>query len=121
MNELITTEEVATLLKIEVNEVERLLHGGQLRGLKLAGSWRIRQEDLAAFIEELQTLAKELQDPRRWASVLSEFPDFKHQLAESDFEEGTVGSFLKEASETADAKAKAGNVVDIESGRSKDQ
>ena len=52
---LLSTAETAERLKISVSSVERLVHSGELRVVELGTSrrqkWRIRPDDLMAFIE----------------------------------------------------------------------
>ncbi|MDZ4042536.1 MAG: helix-turn-helix domain-containing protein [Eubacteriales bacterium] len=52
MNELLTPEEVAERLKVKPRTVGEWLRSGMLTGVKIGGIWRVKEEDLEAFIEE---------------------------------------------------------------------
>jgi excisionase family DNA binding protein len=45
----LTPEEAAEILKLHPETVRRMLNDGRLPGAKLGGSWRIRQSDLDAI------------------------------------------------------------------------
>ena len=47
--ELLTVEEAAARLKVDVETVRRWLRSGQLRGLKLGRMWRIPESALTAL------------------------------------------------------------------------
>lgn len=52
LGRLYSTEEVATLLNIEIQTCYKWLREGRINAMKLAGSlWRIREADLRAFVE----------------------------------------------------------------------
>lgn len=54
--QLLTVEQVADALQVEPVTVRRMLKRGDLRGLKLSGKeWRIRPEDLEAYIQSKLT------------------------------------------------------------------
>ena len=50
--ELFTVEEVADMLKCDVETVRRWLREGQLQGVKLGRAWRVQKKDLDQFIKE---------------------------------------------------------------------
>lgn len=50
MEALLTTQEVADLLKVTVRTVYNLLESGELQGVKVGRVWRVREEDLEAFL-----------------------------------------------------------------------
>ena len=50
MNGILTPQDVADKLKLNVQYVRRLLLGGKLKGFKLGNDWRILERDLEAFI-----------------------------------------------------------------------
>lgn len=53
MNGLLTTKEVANILKIHVNTVYYYLSTGKLRGHRVIGNrWRVKVADLETLIEE---------------------------------------------------------------------
>lgn len=53
MEELYTVEEVAALLKLKEETVTKLIRQKKLPGFKVtAGSWRVKDSDLRAYIEE---------------------------------------------------------------------
>lgn len=47
-----TVKEVATYLKVNERTVYRLATSRKLPGFKVGGSWRFKQEDVSAWIEE---------------------------------------------------------------------
>ncbi|BAS28725.1 helix-turn-helix domain-containing protein [Limnochorda pilosa] len=69
---LYTPEEVAEQLKIGRRTVADMLRRGELRGRKIAGKWRVLEEDLEAFVrgvddeplspEDLQAVHRGLED-----------------------------------------------------------
>jgi len=101
MTRIHTVQEVADLLRIEVSAVERLLADGRLRGLQINGQWRVRQEDLSSFLaakvrsQHLAAMRHALQDSKRWAAILPEFPDLLREIETTDYPDGTFGHFLK--------------------------
>lgn len=50
MNGILTPQDVADKLKLNVQYVRRLLLNGKLKGFKLGNDWRILERDLEAFI-----------------------------------------------------------------------
>jgi excisionase family DNA binding protein len=57
-NGLLTTEEAAELLKLNVETVRRLLREGVLTGAKIGDNWRIRRSDIDAFWEQAKQTTK---------------------------------------------------------------
>jgi len=57
MVKLLTTQEVASMLKVHPGTVSRWLHQGHLRGIKIGpgGLWRVRSDVLQNFILQNQT------------------------------------------------------------------
>ncbi len=49
--ELLTVLEVAAELKLDRRTIYRYLKTGQFRGIRFAGTWRVRRRDLTAFLE----------------------------------------------------------------------
>jgi excisionase family DNA binding protein len=61
-----TPEEVAEILKIKERTVLEYLRLGRLKGLKMGGRiWRITEEQIDAFLEELQRESAEPRPKRR--------------------------------------------------------
>lgn len=52
MDELLTVDEVADILRLTPFSVRRLLKAGKLKGVKPGGTgqWRIRRADLKAYL-----------------------------------------------------------------------
>lgn len=48
---LLTTEEVAEILKVDVESVRRFISSGRITAFKVGREWRIKEEDLKVFIE----------------------------------------------------------------------
>ena len=55
MNGLLTPQQVAEMLHVQINTVYRYLETGQLKGFKLGkmrfARWRIKESDLNDFVE----------------------------------------------------------------------
>jgi excisionase family DNA binding protein len=49
---LLTPQQVAERLQVQVQTVVRWLRSGQLKGAKFGRIWRVTEEDLQAFIQE---------------------------------------------------------------------
>ena len=58
-NEILTLKEVADYLKLAEKTAYRLAAKGKLPGFKVGGSWRFKQQDVAAWIEEQKNTSKE--------------------------------------------------------------
>jgi len=52
---LLTTENVADLLQVDVETVRRYIREGKLRAIKLGREYRVRREDFEEFLEERKT------------------------------------------------------------------
>jgi excisionase family DNA binding protein len=52
LGRLYSSEEVATLLNIEIQTLYKWLREGRIKGMKLANSlWRVREADLRTFVQ----------------------------------------------------------------------
>jgi excisionase family DNA binding protein len=51
-DEILTLKEVAEYLKLAEKTAYRLAAEGKLPGFKVGGSWRFKQQDVAAWIED---------------------------------------------------------------------
>ena len=49
---LMTTQEVADKLKVDIETVRRLVQKGKLKAYKIGNAWRISDDDLNSFIKE---------------------------------------------------------------------
>ncbi len=47
---LLTTEDVLTYLRINARTVYRLIRGGELRAVRVGRQWRVRRQDLERFV-----------------------------------------------------------------------
>jgi excisionase family DNA binding protein len=52
IDEILTLKEVAEYLKLAEKTAYRLAAEGKLPGFKVGGSWRFKQQDVAAWIED---------------------------------------------------------------------
>ena len=52
MEELFTVEQTAQYLKCDVRTVYDYIHNKELRAAKIGRAWKIRQSDIAQFIED---------------------------------------------------------------------
>jgi excisionase family DNA binding protein len=57
-DEILTLKEVAEYLKLAEKTAYRLAAEGKLPGFKVGGSWRFKQQDVAAWIEDQKTHQK---------------------------------------------------------------
>lgn len=68
MNELLTTQETARILKVSTRTVLRWIQAGALAGVKLGegrgAEWRIRKQDLDDYITAHLKPATRDEDPR---------------------------------------------------------
>jgi excisionase family DNA binding protein len=62
MNHVYTIEEVAKHLKVSTRTVREWLRSGKLKGLKAGRLWRIREEELRAFLERLRPPDSEVRE-----------------------------------------------------------
>ena len=58
-DEILTLKEVAEYLKLAEKTAYRLAAEGKLPGFKVGGSWRFKQQDIAAWIEDQKNTSKE--------------------------------------------------------------
>jgi len=56
MEELFTVEQTAQYLKCDVGTVYVYIHNKKLRAAKIGRSWKIRQSDIAQFLEDCISL-----------------------------------------------------------------
>jgi excisionase family DNA binding protein len=54
--EFMTVEEVATLLRLSVETVKRLLRQKQIPGYKIGGTWRIDRSDFAEYLAKRKNI-----------------------------------------------------------------
>jgi len=59
MDELLTVKEVAEKLRLSEEAVRRLLRSEKLHGYTVQGSWRIKLEDLKAYLERQANFTEE--------------------------------------------------------------
>jgi excisionase family DNA binding protein len=48
--EILTLEEVADILRISVATARKIVESGELKAKKVRGQWRVRREDLDAYM-----------------------------------------------------------------------
>ncbi len=53
--QLYTLEEVASILRVSIQTVRRMISSGELQAIKVKGQWRIRKDVLEAYIEAQQS------------------------------------------------------------------
>ena len=100
-NLLVTAEEVASLLRTDIKTVITFLESGELDGFKIGNDWRVRKDSINIFLnnritdQRMSSLTSNLQKPEIWARELKNFPGLKKQIAETDYDEGSLGAFLK--------------------------
>lgn len=57
MPRLLTFNQVKEYLQIGKDSLLKLLHSGELKGFKLKGKWRIHEDDLKEYIDNLRRQA----------------------------------------------------------------
>ena len=57
-DKLLTPEQVAERLQVVERTVYRLLNEGRLEGVKLGRLWRVREDDLEAFLQAASNQAR---------------------------------------------------------------
>ena len=58
VDEILTPEEVATMLKVNTRTIYRWLTNGTLKGVKIAGSWRIKRSDFNTLFENTKPVSE---------------------------------------------------------------
>ncbi len=110
---LATVEEVASLLRTDGKTIETIIESGELDGFKIGNDWRVHTESVVDFLkhritdQRMKALMHNLQKPDVWARELTSFPELTRNIIEADYEEGTVGAFLKGAIEKNKPKRNA--------------
>ena len=62
-SKLLTPEEVAEQLKVEITTIRTWLRNGTLKGVKLGGRfWRIKEETLEEFINQSEEITEESEE-----------------------------------------------------------
>lgn len=121
-NILLTPEEVAQLLIVDVADVHLLIEKGELAVLQIAGRWRITAESVKEFLarglrdHNLKSLNNTLNDYSTWTRLLQDYPDLSKAIESMEYEENTFGAFLKNALMVSRAE-KLGQVVSLKSRR----
>ena len=116
---IFTTHDVAEFLRVDTSVIETMLVTGELRGFRVGQEWRVIGLDLIAYLrrslekEQKATLARNLKDPKFWASEVAKHPEFRRQLENSDHAPGTFGAFLKQGLDAREAESRAENVVEF--------
>ncbi len=64
MNGLLTIKETAVRLRVCYETIARYLRAGKLRGFKVGHNWRIKEEDLEAFINGQAGAGAEHTEPK---------------------------------------------------------
>lgn len=49
-DEILTLEEVASILQISMSTVRKLIKTGELKAKKVRGQWRVRRSDIDAYM-----------------------------------------------------------------------
>jgi excisionase family DNA binding protein len=56
MEEYLTAEEIAHLLRVSYDTIARLLREKKMPGYKIYGSWRVRRTDFEAWLEDQRNI-----------------------------------------------------------------
>ena len=98
---IMTVREVAEYLRIDEASARRLLERGDIPNFEVAGQPRVQYGALVQWfqsemqIRSLKTLRRELEEPSNWQRALEEEPELRKRVQAEEYEEGTLGSFLK--------------------------
>ena len=79
---LLTTEDVAVVLKVSVRTVERMLHDGEITPVRLRGLVRFRLEDVMAALQN---------DDRKWGRA-ARLTNPEIRIPKATSSEGTQGA-----------------------------
>lgn len=99
---ILTVEECARVLRVDVEMVITLLESGELIGLSIDGKWQVTSEQLVAFLHErtkskqLEVFVSQLSDPKVWAKELEKNSVLKKEIEEGNYPENSFGRFLQE-------------------------
>lgn len=52
MEELLTAEDVARILRLNITTVREMLQAGKIEGFKIGRQWKVKQESLRRYIDE---------------------------------------------------------------------
>ena len=100
---LLSPAEVGTLLNLGTEEVVALVETGELRGLRIAGHWRVPLKSVAELLatglkdQNLRALERVFNDHETWTRVFGAHPEVTQSIETGDFPSGSVGAWLKEA------------------------
>lgn len=120
---VLTLDEVAELLRTDPATVGQLLDDGAIAGFKVAGEWRILAVAVVDFLRremaatQQAILARQLTDPHTWARELARSPELADLVKGREFEDGTMGAFLKEALRTGEQEHAADNILPFKPSR----
>jgi excisionase family DNA binding protein len=102
MKKLLTPEEIAENLSVSEKTVKMWLLHGKLRGLKAGIFWRVREEDLEAFLDPTQRVLENAPpDEEPWT------PEDEKAVEEAEIaiRKGRIKSFEKVRSRKGKGKA----------------
>jgi excisionase family DNA binding protein len=100
---LLSPGEVATLLNLGEDEVVALVETGELRGLRVAGHWRVPLKSVAEMLatglkeQDVRALERVFNDHATWQRVFGAHPEVTQSIEAGEFPRGTIGAYLKEA------------------------
>ena len=81
--------EVAIILRCPESEIQKLLDAGSIAAFRVAGEWRVPSQAVINYLAErirddqLQLLARNVLDPKAWASALRDMPDFERKIRDT--------------------------------------
>ncbi len=103
-----TPGECAQVLHVDEQAVIDLLESGRLRGLSVAGEWRVTSGQVTEFLheqsraKELEGFARRISDPKVWATKLQGMPEMMKEIQTGEYAEGSIGKFLQDSLETVE-------------------
>src|SRR5690348_2562904 len=127
MERLLTTEEVAELLRIEPVTVRRLVTRGELRAYRIAGEYRFTSADVEHFVESQRVVVNIPPGPNHLAAKFTERSRKVLSLANEEAYRynhdgvGTEHILLALLSEGGGIAAKVLNLLQVQSGEIRSQ
>ena len=119
---LLSPEEVAVLLKLDLSTVNGLLTAGDLRSVRLGTELRILADDVFQFLgdamrkQQTELLKARLSDPKAWARQIVKDPLQQKEIEGSDYPAGSFGAFLKSGLMALKAEEVSSNKDKLEDG-----
>lgn len=99
---ILLPQEVAVILRCSESQVSQLLEAGAIAAFRVAGEWRVPSQAVLNYLTErvaadqLKLFSRNVLDPKTWAAVLDDMPDFRREVEQTVYEDNTFGAFLQQ-------------------------